>query len=145
MKSWVRHCFHCTERGYKKVTSVKGFENRPHRRLTWTFQCYSSFTHLTHALLRRPKSSIQMAPRSIQLFLHSSRQTVTILYNGPHVCPSKLSLPMWISGSHLTHGFFAPPKFLIQTASQSVELFLQGSLLWQTDRQPDRQTMLLGL
>jgi len=57
----------------------------------------------------------------------------------------KLSLPMWISGSHLTHDSLAPPEFLTQTASRSVQLFLQGSLLWQTDRQTDRQTMLLGL
>ena len=33
-----------------------------------------------------------------------------------------------------------PPKSSTQTASRSVEPFLQGSLLWQTDR----QTMLLG-
>jgi len=116
MKSWVRHCFHCTERGYKKVTSVKGFENRPHRRRTWTFQCYSSFTHLRHALLRRPKSSIQMAPRSIQLFLHSSRQTVPIprQFSAFKIAHSTGDPDL---DPHLIHDSLGPSEPTAQTAS----------------------------
>jgi len=37
--------------------------------------------------------------------------------------------------------FFGPPESKSQTASRSVQPFLHGSLLWQTDRQTDgRQT-----
>jgi len=35
--------------------------------------------------------------------------------------------------------FFGPPESKSQTASRSVQPFLHGSLLWQTDR-TDRQT-----
>jgi len=35
---------------------------------------------------------------------------------------------------HLIHGFLSPPESSIQTAPHSVQLFLQGSLVWQTDR-----------
>jgi len=47
---------------------------------------------------------------------------------------------------HLIYGFLGPPKFSTQTASRPVQLFfLQGSLLWQTNRQTDWQTILFGL
>jgi len=39
---------------------------------------------------------------------------------------------------------WANPSRSIQTASRSVQPFLQGSLVWQTDRQTDWQTTLLG-
>ena len=39
---------------------------------------------------------------------------------------------------HLIHGFLGPPESSTQTASRSVQQFLQGSLLWQTDRPTDR-------
>jgi len=43
--------------------------------------------------------------------------------------------------AHLTHSSLGPPESSTQTASRSVQLFLQGSLLWQTDsRQTDRPT-----
>jgi len=41
---------------------------------------------------------------------------------------------------HLIHGPFSPPMSSTQTASRSVQPFLQGSLVWQTDRPTDRQT-----
>jgi len=47
--------------------------------------------------------------------------------------------------AHLIHGSLDPPKSLTQTASRSVQPFLQGSLVWQPDRQTDRQTMLPSL
>jgi len=40
----------------------------------------------------------------------------------------------------LTHGSLGPPESTSQTASRSVQLFLQGSRLWQTNRLTDRQT-----
>ena len=42
--------------------------------------------------------------------------------------PSKLPLPMGDLDPHLTHGSLGPPKSLTQTASRSVQPFLQGSL-----------------
>jgi len=53
-----------------------------------------------------------------------------IIYNGtPLPTSAKLSLPMGGSGPHLIHGFLDPPKSSTQTASRSVQLFLQGSLV----------------
>ena len=48
--------------------------------------------------------------------------------------PSKLPLPMGGCGS------LDPPESSTQTASRSVHQFLQGSLVWQTDRQTDHET-----
>jgi len=42
--------------------------------------------------------------------------------------------------AHLIHGSLGPPESSTQTASWSVQPFLQGSLVWQTDRQTDRLT-----
>jgi len=42
--------------------------------------------------------------------------------------------------SRLIHGSLGPPKSSTQTASQSVQSFLQGLLVWQTDRQTNRPT-----
>jgi len=44
---------------------------------------------------------------------------------------------------HLIHGPLGPAKSLTQTASRSVQPFLQGSLVWQTDRQTDHATRSL--
>jgi len=48
--------------------------------------------HLICGSLGQPESSTQTASRSFQLFLHSSRQSVRILYNGlpflPQIAPS---------------------------------------------------------
>jgi len=52
--------------------------------------------------------------------------------------PKKLPLPIGGAGPHLIHGSLGPPKSSTQTPSRSVQLFLQGSLVWQTDRQTDR-------
>ena len=42
--------------------------------------------------------------------------------------------------THVTHGslILIPPESSTQMVSRSLEPFLQGSLLWQTDRQTDR-------
>jgi len=47
---------------------------------------------------------------------------------------------------HLIHGswILGPPESSTQTASGSVQPFLQDSLVWQTGRPTDLQTMLLG-
>jgi len=48
--------------------------------------------------------------------------------------PSKLPLPMGDLDPHLMHGSLGSPESSTQTASWSVQPFLQGSLVWQTDR-----------
>ena len=65
-------------------------------------------------------------------------QTTVSLYftMGRPFSPKNLPLPMGGSGPHLTHGSPGPPKSSTQKAARSVQPFLQGSLVWQTDRQP---------
>jgi len=87
-----------------------------------------------------PWAHSQTASRSVQPFLHSSRQSVPILYNGPPFLPTKFPLPVRDLVSRLLYGSLGPPKSSTQAASRSVQLFLQGSLLWQTDRPTDRRT-----
>jgi len=78
------------------------------------------------------ESTIQTANRSLWSFLHSSRQKVHILTMG---CSSpKIARCHGGSGPHLIHGSQGPPESSTQTASRSVQPFLQGSLVWQTDR-----------
>jgi len=47
--------------------------------------------------------------------------------------PLKIAPSLWGSGPHLMHGSLRPPEFSTQTASWSVQPFLQGSLVYQTD------------
>jgi len=58
--------------------------------------------------------------------------------------PSKLPLPIGDLNLHLIHSSLGPPESSTQTASRSVQPFLQCSLVWQTDQHTDRQTTLLG-
>jgi len=57
--------------------------------------------HLIYGSLGPLKSSTQTRSRLVQPFLHSSRQSVPILYNGPPFPLSKLPLPLRGSGRHL--------------------------------------------
>jgi len=50
----------------------------------------------------------------------------------------KLLIPMGDLDRHLIHSSFSQPDFSTQTASQLVQPFWQGSLLWQIDRPTDR-------
>ena len=47
----------------------------------------------------------------------------------PFPPPSKLPIPMGDLDPHLIHGSLGPPESSIETASQSVQPFLQGSLV----------------
>jgi len=68
------------------------------------------------------ESTTQMANRSVQPFLHSSRQKVAILCSG---WPFSQKLPLSIGrpGPRLTHYSLGPSKPTVQTASQSVQRF----------------------
>ena len=74
---------------------------------------------------------------------HNQRTWIVfhILYKGPTFLTSKLPLS-WIHGehldSHLIRGSFGPPESIAQTASRSVQQFLQGSRSWPTHRLTDR-------
>ena len=84
--------------------------------------------HLIHGSLGPPQSSTQTTSRSVQLYLHRRPQSVPVLYNGTplllKIAPSIRDLD-----SHLTRGSLGPLESSTQTASQSVQAFLQGSLL----------------
>ena len=45
---------------------------------------------------------------------------------------------------YLIRGSFGPPESSTQTASRSLQPFLQGSLVWQTDRQTNRPRYSVG-
>ena len=103
----------------------------------------------------------QKLPLPRGIWTHPGPQTKRHLYWFSHFCtdgrrvflyftmgrpfpPSKLPLPMGDVDSHLTHGSLGPPDSSTQMAPWSVQLFLQGSLVWQIDQQTDRQTTLFG-
>ena len=65
--------------------------------------------YLIRASLGLPKFTTQMASRSVQLFLHSSRQKVPILYNG-RPFPPKRPRPLGDLDLHLIHGSVAHPS-----------------------------------
>jgi len=64
---------------------------------------------------------------------------------------ASLPPPLKIATSHggcgphpyLIYGSFSPPESSTQTASRLLQPFLQGSLVWQTDRQRDQATRLI--
>jgi len=95
--------------------------------------------HLIYASLDAPDSTYQTASRSVQPFLHKSRQTVPmILYNEPPLSPPlKPAHLHWDLDQRLTHGSLGQPESTTQTASRSVHPYLQTH---DRDRQTDRQT-----
>jgi len=73
---------------------------------------WGSGPHLIHAFLDPPKSITHMASRSVQPFLHCSRQSVPIIYNGPPLSLSKLPLPMERCTPHPVHYSLGPSDSL---------------------------------
>ena len=59
-------------------------------------------------------------------------------HSPPKICP----FPWRYLDPHLIHGSPGLPKSSTQTAARSVQPFLQGSLVWQTDRQTDRSSLI---
>ena len=84
--------------------------------------------HLIHGFFSPPESSAQMVHRSVQLFLQSSWQCVPTFYNGqPLLSIAPCHEGIW--APHLMHDSLGPCEPITQTASRSVQPFLQGSLL----------------
>jgi len=65
---------------------------------------------------------------------------VAILYKGTPILPQKFAPSHVGCGSPSNTWLPGPPKSSTQMAARSVQPFLQGSLVWQTDQ----QTTLLG-
>jgi len=97
-------------------------------------------SHVTHDALGPCEPTTQTAPRYIQPCFYRWPRTVTVLYNGLPVYPSKLPLPMLASGPHVIPGSLGLPESGMQMATWSFQPFLQSSLVWQTDRATDRPT-----
>ena len=74
--------------------------------------------------LSQPESTTQTASRSVQPFLHSSRQSVSTLYNGPPL-PLKIAPSHGASGRHTLYNFGAHPSPQVQTASTGSAVFKQ--------------------
>jgi len=89
--------------------------------------------HVTHASLGPPKfvPQTETASRSVEVFLHSSQQKIPIIYNGPPPLPLQNCPCAWGIWTH--RGSLDPHEFTTQMTSWSVQPFLQGSWLWQTD------------
>jgi len=95
---------------------------------------WGSEPHLIRGSFGPPDSASQTASSSVQPF-YTDLSSVPILYSGPPLPPQNCP----------SHGdvdrcrFLGPTWVLINTTtSRSVQPFLQGSLMWQTDRQTDR-------
>ena len=102
-----------------KTSGRSNFTWRPYYHRTQMVQscspgCSNMHSHLTHAYLDPPESISQAASWSVQLFLHSSRQTIPKLHNGPPLSHSKLPLRIGGFGPHLINSFWAPPKWTSQ-------------------------------
>jgi len=81
--------------------------------------------------------STQTASRSVQPLLHSSRQSVPVLYSGPPF-PSKLPLPMGMWTSSNT--WFLGPTGVLNPNGILISSAIFAGLTTVTDRQTDRQT-----
>jgi len=80
-----------------------------------------------------PLNAWFLEPTLVQI-PNSSRQRVALLNNRP-LPPLKLPPSVGDMNPHLINGSLDPLESSTQTASLSVQPFLQGSRLWQTDRQ----------
>jgi len=98
--------------------------------------------HLTHDSLGPCEPTTQTAHQLVPPFLHRRLQCPYTLEC--FACfPSKLPLPMGGSGPYVIHDSLGPPKSSTQMATWSLQPFLQGSLVWQTDRPTDHATQLI--
>jgi len=95
------------------------------------------YPRLIYGSLDSPVSAAQIASRSVQPYLHSSRQNIRILYNGPPLSPLKLPLRMGDLIPRLIHGSMGQPEWIFPTASRSVQPLLQDSRSWLTKKSTD--------
>jgi len=84
------------------------------------------------ASVHLPPNTCFIGPTRVQI--PNVTSSVQPLYNRPPFSPLKLPLPTGDLNPHLIHGSLGLPESSTQTASPSVQPFLQGLRLWQTDR-----------
>jgi len=102
-----------------KTSGRSNFTWRPYYHRTQMVQscspgCTNTHSHLTHAYLDPPESISQGASWSVQLFLHSSRQTIPKLQQWATPFPLKTAPSHWGFWAHLINSFWAPPKWTSQ-------------------------------
>ena len=124
------NCF-CTDHGRKSIL----YNGRPFPPKL-PFLMSDLDPRLIRDSLGLSEPTIQTASRLVQPFLCRWPQRVPVLCNG---MPLALKIAPSRGGSGLQSNTWFPGP-TTQTASQSVQPFLQGSLVWQTDW----QTTLLG-
>jgi len=90
----------------------------------WTSHCMMLWAHASP----QPK-------RHLDRFSRVCTDDRRVSLYGLPVSPSKLFLPMLECGPHVIHGsFIAPTRVRNANGNLIVSAFLQGSLVWQTDR-----------
>ena len=95
---------------------------------------------IIHDSLGYSEVKIQTASQSVLPFLHSWPQSVPM--DAPF--PQNYPFPWGDLDPHLKHGSLGLPESSTQTASRSVHLCLQGSLVWWTDRPTNRPHYSVG-
>jgi len=75
--------------------------------------------------------------------LHRWLRSVPVLYNGFACFPLKIAPSLLASGPHVICGSLGPPESWTQMATWSFQPFLQGSLVWHTDRATDKPRYLV--
>jgi len=103
-------------------------------------------TQLTHASLGPPESKSQTTSRSVQPFLHSSLQSVPMLYNGPPLPPPQ-NCPFPRGYAPLSNTWFPGPTWVINPNGISIGSAVFAGLGTVTDRPTDShatQSVTLG-
>jgi len=98
--------------------------------------------HLIHDSVDSSEPTTQRVSVLVQPFLLTTECPYTLQWAAPP--PSKLPLPMGNLYPHLRHGSLVHPNPQSKRYLDRLSRFCYGSVLWQTDRQIDRQTTLLG-
>jgi len=102
------------------------------------FPCGIWTSHVTRDACGPCEPTTQTAPRSVQLSLHRWPRSVSIVYNGLPVSPSKLppsNVGIW------TSWFIGPTRVRNANGNLIVSaVFCMGSLVWHTDRATERPT-----
>jgi len=95
---------------------------------------------LIHASLDPPESTYQTASRSVQPFLHSSRQKVPILYNGSPILAAPRNCPFAWAIWTPSNTWFRGPTRVHNPNGISIGSAGFAGLTIVTDRQTDRPT-----
>ena len=129
----------------KQTSGRNNLRKRPRRRCTWTVELYSPgcanvHPYLIYTSVDPFESTSQTASRSVQRFLHSSRQKVTVLYNGPRPPLSPQNCPAHCGTGPLSnrlHRSLCPPEFI---PKRRVDRFSGFCRARDRDQPTDRQT-----